>query len=157
MILDSGERREFTTGAKRDIQTGKGRCDLMPLAEVDSFICDNLILTHIALFMRDKEEMHLGIAIMKFIQTYYTDKYTAVLDLAVHYEEGAVKYGEHNWEKGIPLHCYIDSGIRHLLKFLRGDSDEHHDRAFIWNMLGALWTLHNKPELNDLWEGGETI
>lgn len=30
-IKDSGERREFQTGAVRDIQEGKGRCDLMPL------------------------------------------------------------------------------------------------------------------------------
>ena len=30
-IKDSGERREFETGAVRDIQKGKGRCDLMPL------------------------------------------------------------------------------------------------------------------------------
>ena len=60
------------------------------------------------------------------------------------------KYGDRNWEKGIPLHCYIDSGVRHYLKFLRGDTDEPHDRAFVWNMLGAIWTHKNKPELIDL-------
>lgn len=32
MIKDSGNRREFETGAVRDIQEGKGRCDLMPWA-----------------------------------------------------------------------------------------------------------------------------
>lgn len=52
--------------------------------------------------------------------------------------------------KPIPLHCYIDSGVRHYLKFKRGDTDEPHDRAFIWNMLGAIWTHSNKPELIDL-------
>lgn len=31
MIKDSGNRREFETGAVRDIQEGKGRCDLLPL------------------------------------------------------------------------------------------------------------------------------
>ncbi|MBR5879664.1 MAG: hypothetical protein IKY91_08890, partial [Akkermansia sp.] len=30
-IKDSGARTEFSTGAVRDIQEGKGRCDLMPL------------------------------------------------------------------------------------------------------------------------------
>ena len=30
-IKDSGERREFKTGAVRDIGEGKGRCDLLPL------------------------------------------------------------------------------------------------------------------------------
>ena len=33
-ILDSGERREFNSGAVRDIQEGKGRCDLLPLEPV---------------------------------------------------------------------------------------------------------------------------
>lgn len=28
---DSGERREFSTGSKRDIATGKGRYDLLPV------------------------------------------------------------------------------------------------------------------------------
>lgn len=32
MIKDSGNRREFETGAVRDIQEGKGRFDLMPWA-----------------------------------------------------------------------------------------------------------------------------
>ena len=31
VIKDSGNRREFETGAVRDIQEGKGRCDLLPL------------------------------------------------------------------------------------------------------------------------------
>lgn len=29
-IKDSGERREFSTGAMRDIQDGNGRMDLLP-------------------------------------------------------------------------------------------------------------------------------
>ena len=31
-IKDSGERREFESGAVRDIVEGKGRCDLVPLS-----------------------------------------------------------------------------------------------------------------------------
>ena len=31
VIKDSGNRREFETGAVRDIQEGKGRCDVLPL------------------------------------------------------------------------------------------------------------------------------
>ncbi|MGL5972568.1 MAG: hypothetical protein ACRCZK_02440 [Oscillospiraceae bacterium] len=30
-LKDSGERRQFVTGAVRDIQEGKVRCDLIPL------------------------------------------------------------------------------------------------------------------------------
>lgn len=31
-LKDSGERRVFQSGAVRDIQEGKGRCDLLPLS-----------------------------------------------------------------------------------------------------------------------------
>lgn len=34
MILDSGERREFSTGAVRDMAAGKGRMDLLPWAGI---------------------------------------------------------------------------------------------------------------------------
>lgn len=36
------------------------------------------------------------------------------------------------------------------MKFMRGDDDEPHNRAFLWNLLGAIWTHDNKPELKDL-------
>ena len=32
-ILDSGNRREFESGAVRDMAKGKGRCDLLPRSE----------------------------------------------------------------------------------------------------------------------------
>ena len=67
---------------------------------------------------------------------------------------GALKYGENNWQKGIPTHCYVDSAVRHYLKFLRGDKDEPHDRAFIWNLLCCIWTCEHMPELNDYGKEG---
>jgi len=73
-----------------------------------------------------------------------------MLAVSKQYESGCVKYGERNWEKGQPLHVFIDSGVRHYLKCLRRDVDEPHDKAFLWNMLGALWTHENKQELIDL-------
>ena len=77
------------------------------------------------------------------------DLFTAILEVLQTYEDG-VNTMTAIGKKGIPLHCYIDSGVRHYLKFLRGDKDEPHDRAFVWNMLGAIWTHENKPELIDL-------
>lgn len=71
---------------------------------------------------------------------------TMILEVAKHFEEGAKKYGEHNWQKGIPVKCYIDSAIRHYLKWHRGDQDEPHDRAFVWNLLCCIWEVdyHNE-------------
>ncbi|NIV32844.1 MAG: hypothetical protein GWN58_26380, partial [Anaerolineae bacterium] len=42
----------------------------------------------------------------------------ALWRLAVHFENGAAKYGMRNWEKGIPLHCYLDSAMRHITRWL---------------------------------------
>ena len=100
-------------------------------------------LAYIYKFMGDGNCGHLFDAIEHFVNVNYADPETAILEVSK-------KYGEHNWEKGIPLHCYIDSGLRHLLKFSRGDKDEPHDRAFIWNMFGAIWTCEHVPADPDL-------
>lgn len=154
MIQDSGNRREFETGAVRDIAEGKGRCDLMPLDVIGIHLCDS-ILTNIDKFMREGDTGYIHSAIRQFGNIDYTidgdeQYYTMFLELAKHYEDGCRKYGERNWEKGIPCHCYIDSAVRHYFKYLRGDEDEPHNRAFLWNLFGLLWTIEHHPELNDL-------
>lgn len=148
-IKDSGARREFETGAVRDIAEGKGRCDLLPLDTIGELWHD-LILANIGMYVRFGNPKSLKDAIMHFTEVVDWSYSTCLIEVSKHYEEGAKKYDERNWEKGISLHCYIDSGVRHYLKWLRGDTDEPHDRAFVWNMLGALWTQTNKPELIDL-------
>lgn len=144
-ILDSGNRREFETGAVRDIQEGKGRCDLMPLDVVGEYL-DNSGLWDISEFIRTGNHICLMDCLRSF--TAYPDDPTMLLEVSKHFEEGAKKYGEHNWQKGIPTNCYIDSAVRHYLKFLRGDKDEPHDRAFVWNIMCCIWTCEHKPELN---------
>lgn len=105
-VKDSGNRRTFASGAERDIQEGKGRCDLLPAC--------------------------------------------AILRLAKHYEAGAEKYSDRNWEKGIPVHSFIDSAIRHLMNYLDGQTDEDHLCAAAWNLMGAMWTEEKHPELQDI-------
>ncbi len=75
---------------------------------------------------------------------------TAIIELSKHCEEGALKYGEHNVDKGIPQHSLCDSAMRHLVKYMRGDQDEDHLRAACWNLMWALEQSQKKPELNDL-------
>lgn len=76
---------------------------------------------------------------------------TAIIELSKHCEEGAIKYGEHNIDKGVPQHSLCDSGMRHLMKYMRGDHDEDHLRAACWNLMWALEQSITKPELNDLY------
>lgn len=105
-IEDSGNRREFGTGAVRDMAEGKGRYDLIP--------------------------------------------WEAIEELAKHTEAGALKYGERNCEKGIPVSSLIDSAFRHLSKYMQGAKDENHLAAALWNISFAIWMERNKPEMQDI-------
>ena len=157
-ILDSGERTEFDSGAVRDMQKGKGRCDLLPLDVVaEWYMFDKRkVFEYLDIFIKTKDKNALKLAFTCFARCLTgrcDDKYmeTAMLNLSIHFEEGAEKYGERNWEKGLPVDCYINSAIRHYLKWLRGDTDERHDRAVLWNLICCIWTIENiKDETSDL-------
>lgn len=58
--------------------------------------------------------------------------------LAVHYENGARKYGDRNWEKGQPVLRFFDSAVRHLYSWLEGDRSEDHLAAAAWNVAGMI-------------------
>ena len=152
-IKDSGARREFETGAVRDIQEGKGRCDLLPLDVVALWMNKeengDPIMMAIASFVEYGKIEFLERALSLFQEKMSWDQPTLILEVSKHFEDGCKKYGENNWQKGIPVKCYVDSGVRHYLKWLRGDDDEPHHRAFCWNMLCAIWTCNHKPELHD--------
>lgn len=148
-IKDSGERREFETGAVRDIQEGKGRCDLLPLDVMHQIFGDLEFLT-INKFKETGDCQHLIDTIDRFTMlNTQISRAEMGLNLAKHFEEGAKKYGENNWQKGIPVHCYIDSAVRHYLKYRDGWTDEPHDRAFVWNLVCCIWTMQHHPELDD--------
>lgn len=161
-ILDSGSRREFVSGAVRDVQDGKGRCDLLPLDIVadalDYYVgnWDKVRGRHDPLyavyqFMESKDVRWLYHAVIGFSIHNSIEFPDEILEVSKHFEDGARKYGERNWEKGIPCHCYIDSAVRHYLKWFADYDDERHDRAFCWNLLCLAWTLKHRPECNDLW------
>jgi len=64
----------------------------------------------------------------------------AIQRLAEHYENGAIKYKDRNWEKGMPLSVYLDSAERHLTKFREGHREEDHMSAVAWNAFGLIHT-----------------
>jgi len=73
-----------------------------------------------------------------------------MIEVSKQFEDGVRKYSECNWQKGIPLHNFIDSATRHYFKVLRGDTDEPHNRAVLWNLVCALWTIDNHIDLIDI-------
>lgn len=150
-ILDSGNRREYGTGAVRDVNETKGRMDLVPL-DIAGIVMNDPVLIDINDYVRSGNRDYLVQVIRDFSDACYENIYTALIEVSKHYSDGCKKYGPRNWEKGLPLSCYIDSAVRHYVKFKRGDKDEPHDRAFLWNLFGVLWTQENKSdtELFDL-------
>ncbi len=76
--------------------------------------------------------------------------WNAIMEVSKHCEAGALKYGEHNVDRGIPVHSLIDSGLRHTAKFIIGQTDEPHLTAAVWNLLWALEMTLTNPEMNDV-------
>ncbi len=111
-LKDSGNRQQFSTGAQRDIQRGKGRYDLLP--------------------------------------------FYALERVAKVFENGAIKYEQENWRKGIPLRRFLDSALRHLCKAAWGMRDEDHFAQACWNVMCLIETEYMikqgilPEELNDL-------
>lgn len=149
-IKDSGERTEFDTGAVRDMHTGKGRFDLAPIDVIAYYLKDD-VLSDVAAFQNNPGNYsYLFQALHHFAKCAFKSDETMLLETAIHFEQGAAKYGELNWQRGLPVKCYIDSAVRHYLKWRRGDVDERHDRAFVWNVMCCIWTIwHIKEESND--------
>lgn len=153
-IKDSGERRVFETGAVRDCAEGKGRCDLLPLCAVGKWLNDQVLLA-VGSFVDTHDGRYLEVALDYIAEKHFSCKADLVLEMAIHMEEGLKKYPERNWENGISIHSFVDSGVRHYLKVLRGDDDENHLRACVWNFACCMWTMYYKSEMNDLpkrWE-----
>lgn len=158
MLNDSGDRTEYPSGAVRDMKKGKGRCDLTPLDVVCNYFnrLETLkknrvdILNSILNYQKTQEVKYLYKVLRQASSLMFNNNdINMFLELSIHFEEGAEKYGVDNWKKGIPEWSYLDSAIRHFLKWCRGDNDERHDRAFVWNIVCLIWTIENKGDSDE--------
>jgi hypothetical protein len=106
---DSGQRQEFSTGMKRDTQTGKPRYDLL--------LPKDLPLEEQPLY---RWAMLMG--------------------------RGAEKYDERNWEKArtqAELDRYISSLLRHAMQVATGQTDEDHEAACMFNIMGIMYVRYH--------------
>jgi hypothetical protein len=62
--------------------------------------------------------------------------------------EGAGKYGDWNWEKGMPVHDLLNHVLAHIYQFLGGDRSEPHLGHAAWGILAAIHSHELWPELN---------
>lgn len=80
---------------------------------------------------RDKQD---GKGRFDLISTLFTSR------LAVVMERGATKYGDRNWEKGMPLSRYYNSAVRHMLQAYEGRTDEDHLGQAAFNIMAFMHT-----------------
>jgi hypothetical protein len=153
-LKDSGTRDVFSTGAVRDADATKGRMDLVPMdvvgdiVEYDAGHTDfSKLYSEVAALIDQlnwsQDTTPAYQAVCLFGKKVFGNLIEAVNELSIHYRDGALKYEEHNWRKGIPLFRYVDSAERHLGKWYRGDKDEPHHRAVLWNLVCYIWTVDN--------------
>ena len=124
MIKDSGNRTNFESGAVRDIQSGKGRCDLMPLGVVATLI-DSDEIRGISLFKDTGDTGFLYACLKEFCNdSPFFSAYTMLLEVAKHFEEGAEKYGRKEFQFTATLilqsGIYLDTGTMKMMKGMIG-------------------------------------
>lgn len=73
--------------------------------------------------------------------------------LAETYAEGGVKYGDFNWERGMPISEMLNHAIAHIYSYEAGDRSEDHLAHAAWNLFGAMHSEELWPELNTLMRG----
>jgi hypothetical protein len=143
-LADSGARTATVTGALRQPNgVEAGRYDLIPgecVGALPSRIDDDLTFgdavadAYLSLACGDLDGVHMLAAFI--IQR----RMGGLHRLAVHYARGALKYADRNWEKGLETGRIVDSLFRHAQKALRGDTDEDHDAAAVWNCFALTFT-----------------
>ncbi len=76
----------------------------------------------------------------------------ALRRLAATYAEGAEKYGDNNFRKGMEFSNVLNHVLTHIFDYLAGkDSDEDLLAHACWGLMTLMEQETTKPELNDLY------
>lgn len=74
----------------------------------------------------------------------------AMLRKAQTLHEGALKYTDRNWEKGIPFSNLVNHLLAHIFSYCEGDRSEDHLAHASWGLDAMMHFEKYKPEMNDL-------
>lgn len=67
--------------------------------------------------------------------------------LAETYGEGAAKYGDRNWEKGIPVSNLLDHAMAHINEYNNGDRSEDHLAHAAWGLFAVMHMEEKMPSM----------
>ena len=79
----------------------------------------------------------------------------ALRRLAMTCANGARKYGDHNWRKGMPFSALLNHILEHLTLYLAGENGEDHLAHAAWGLFALMEFEETMPEMDDLWDHGE--
>lgn len=132
VTLDSGNRDEYSTGARRDNGGDKPN----PLRMTPE------AYRKIFGFKFDRSDP-LWTGADKVLDP----EYRLIPPLPLNrvqglFERGAEKYGDNNWQKGIPMQRIFESMMRHMILWWAGDTTEDHAAAVVWNAMTAMVIEH---------------
>lgn len=69
--------------------------------------------------------------------------------LALIFTEGAAKYGDKQWTKGLPTSSTINHLLEHLMKWMEGDRSEDHIAKAMWGIVCLMYTEEFHADLHD--------
>ena len=70
--------------------------------------------------------------------------------LAETYCEGATKYGDNNWLKGMPASDLLNHLMKHIDQWRFGDKSEDHLAHAAWGLFALMHFEETRPELIDV-------
>ena len=74
----------------------------------------------------------------------------AMKRLAVTYCEGAKRYGDRNWEQGLPVSNLVNHALAHIFAYLGGNTSEDDLIHAAWNLMAAAHMEETMPEMVDI-------
>ena len=133
-------RETFASGAVRN--KVDYRYDLMSPMVADLLLADSLHMTtprqELALYLLGKNEHSPAVISEYLADVVGTNRPTLAHLYAQALHEGASKYGERNWEKGLPKSNLINHALHHLFKLVEGDTSENHASHLVWNVMTII-------------------
>ena len=150
-VKDSGERLDYDSGMRRDTEGDKSRYDLILPQWLYGSLRDSRNFTEaernaISTFKNWLEDE--GYVTGEFVigRIWDAATLTAIEGAEMwqqHMKNGAVKYGEHNWQLANSEKEYERfkrSAQRHLIQWLNKEEDEDHISAIAFNIMAASET-----------------
>ena len=128
-------RETFETGAVRD--KTDYRYDLMSPLVVSLILRNDIEARNLAESLMHRDICHKSV-LFHLEVVVHTNPAGLVHLYAQALHEGASKYGERNWEKGIPESNLLNHALAHLFALVSGDQSENHRSHLVWNVMTLI-------------------